>query len=179
MPTLISRKIAVTALMALLAISAFALNSRKDAPKFRAKSISGEQFNNESLKGKPVLIQFWATWCRYCRRDEPVLEDLGKEFAGKLTILTVDIGESKRKVQDYLAKNPRSFPVVLTGDTNLGAVMEATAYPKYVLLDEDGKMAGEQTGSGGEASLRHLLKEVSLVGKAPDADFVLEGSPAK
>ena len=38
---------------------------------FKAKTLNGESFTNESLKGKAYLIQFWATWCGYCKRDEP------------------------------------------------------------------------------------------------------------
>ena len=175
----ISRRAALAALAA--TTTALALNSRKDAPKFKAKSLDGDLFTNESVKGQAVLIEFWATWCKYCKRDEPAVEALGKEFAGKLLVMAVNVGESKKTVQQYLQQNPRSAKVVLTSDTNLAAMMEATSYPKYVLIDEEGKLAGEQRGSGGEASLRKLLKEVYLVGSGAtnDSDDVrLESSPA-
>ena len=70
---------------------------REPAPHFHAKTLTGEQFNNESTKGKVVLFQFWTTWCPYCKSEEPLVNDLTAEFADKgLVVIAVDVGESKK-----------------------------------------------------------------------------------
>jgi len=46
----------------------------KPAPRFRAKTTASESFNNESVKGKVVLLEFWTTWCQYCHQEEPLVE---------------------------------------------------------------------------------------------------------
>jgi len=157
----ISRRTALFALAASRAL--FAIDTREPAPNFRAKTLDGEQFNNESLKGKAVLLQFWATWCQYCRGDQPAVDSIVRDFADKaLVVLGVDVGESRKKVKQYLDRSPRSCKIVLTEDTNLAALFAAKTYPFYVLIDRDGKIAGTQKGAGGEDSLRRLLRKVQL-----------------
>jgi thiol-disulfide isomerase/thioredoxin len=132
-------------------------------PRFNAKTIEGEIFNNDAVKGKVVLLQFWATWCGYCRHDQPAVDALAKEYAEKgLLVLAVDVGESKEKVRQYLNRSPRASKVVLTEDTNLPSVFAARSFPYYVLIDRAGNVAGTQRGAGGEDALRSLLAKAGL-----------------
>jgi thiol-disulfide isomerase/thioredoxin len=144
-------------------LPALALDTRQDAPRINARTIDGERITNESLKGKPVLIQFWTTWCRYCQADQSAVEAVLGDFRDKgLEVIAVNVGESRKKVKQYLERSRRTCKVVLTEDTNLAAVYRATSYPLYVLIDREGKVAGQQDGAGGEALLRTLLKKVGL-----------------
>ncbi len=133
------------------------------APRFRAKTTAGVQFNNESIKGKVVLFEFWTTWCKYCEEEASLVDDIAKEFSGKgLIVLAVDVLESDQRVKKYLAEHPRSVPIVLTKDTNLAAMYNAQSYPIYVVVDRDGNIAGEQRGAAGERGLRRMLKRAGL-----------------
>lgn len=125
--------------------------------------MSGESFNNESVKGKVVLFEFWTTWCQYCHQEEALIEQINKEFADKgLIVLAIDVAESKKTVKKYLEQHPRSCRIVLTEDTNLAAMYQANSYPIYVVVDRDGNIAGEQRGAGGERALRRLLKRAGM-----------------
>src|SRR5260370_21296764 len=136
------------------------------APRFHAKTLEGEQFNNESTKGKVVLFQFWTTWCPYCKGEESLVNDITKEFADKgLIVLAVDVAESKKKVVEYLKEHPSKCMISLTGDTNLAAMYAANSYPIYVVVDRDGKIVDTQRGAGGERSLRRMLEGAGLVSK--------------
>ena len=133
------------------------------APRFRAKTTTGEQFNNESIKGKVVLFEFWTTWCKYCEAEAELVDDIAKEFSGKgLIVLAVDVLEPDQKVKKYLAEHPRAVPIVLTKDTNLAAMYNAQVYPIYVVIDRDGNIAAEQRGSAGERGLRRMLRRAGL-----------------
>jgi hypothetical protein len=91
-----------------------------------------------------------------------LVDEITKEFAAKgLVVLAVNVGESRRKVQQYLDSNPRACKIVLTEDTNLAAVWSARAFPFYVAIDRAGKFAGTQEGSS-EAGLRRLLGKIGL-----------------
>lgn len=150
------------AAFALLAMSLAAL-AIEPAPRFHATSMDGEKFSNDSLKGKVVLLQFWATWCKYCRGDQPVVDELTQEFADRgLVVLAVNFMESKKTVKKYLAQMPRACKIVLTEDTNLAAMYEAKSFPLYVVIDRDGNVAGTQKGAGGSGSLRRLLVKAGL-----------------
>lgn len=140
-----------------------AQESREPAPRFFAKTLAGEKFNNESAKGKVLLLQFWTTWCTFCRSEQSLVDSLDKEFAGQgLLVLAVDVGESRKKVQQYLERSPRSCRIVLTEDTNLAARFAATVYPVYVVIDREGNIVGIQRGAAGERALRRLLSRAGL-----------------
>jgi thiol-disulfide isomerase/thioredoxin len=152
------------AIVVLLAQSSFAGDETgQPAPRFRAKTTTGEQFNNESIKGKVVLFEFWTTWCKYCEEEASLVDSIASEFKNKdLIVLAVDVLEPDQKVKKYLAEHPRTVPIVLTKDTNLAAMYNAQVYPIYVVLDRDGNIAGEQRGAAGDRGLRRMLKHAGL-----------------
>jgi thiol-disulfide isomerase/thioredoxin len=151
-------------ILLLITLSAFAGDETgQPAPRFRAKTTTGEQFNNESIKGKIVLFEFWTTWCKYCEAEASMVDSIANEFKSKdLIVLAVDVLEPDQKVKKYLAEHPRSVPIVLTRDTNLAAMYNAQVYPIYVVIDRDGNIAGEQRGSAGDRGLRRMLKRAGL-----------------
>ena len=133
------------------------------APRFRARTTTGEQFNNESIKGKVVLFEFWTTWCKYCAEEAQLVDDIAKEFKSKdLIVLAVDVLEPDKTVKTYLAQHPRTVPIVLTKDTNLAAMYNAQVYPIYVVVDKDGNIAGEQRGAAGDRGIRRMLRNAGL-----------------
>jgi thiol-disulfide isomerase/thioredoxin len=146
-----------------LCTSAGTTRDREPAPRFNATTTSGEKLNNASIKGKVVLLEFWTTWCKFCLEEAPFVEKANREFADKgLVVLAVNVGESKKTVKKYLEQHPRNCKIVLTEDTNLAAMYEATAYPIYVVIDRDGYVVGTQRGAGGEDALRELLGRAGL-----------------
>lgn len=133
------------------------------APRFRAKTTAGEFFNNDSVKGKIVLFEFWTTWCKYCEEEAALVDDIAKEFKGKdLIVLAVDVLEPDQRVKKYLVEHPRSVPIVLTKDTNLAAMYNAQVYPIYVVVDRDGNIAAERRGAAGARGLRRMLRDAGL-----------------
>jgi thiol-disulfide isomerase/thioredoxin len=170
-PPIVLRRLMAAALT-LVSLHGFAANAfagdetGQPAPRFRAKTTAGDQFNNASIKGKVVLFEFWTTWCKYCADEAEMVDDIAKEFSGKgLIVLAVDVLEPDAKVKKYIAAHPRGVPIVLTKDTNLAAMYNAQSYPIYVVIDRDGNIAAEQKGAGGERSLRRMLKRAGLEAK--------------
>jgi len=158
--------LAAITLTLLAAISATA-QSRDEtgdpAPRFRAKTTTGEQFNNASIKGKVVLFEFWTTWCKYCEEESALVDNIANEFKSKdLIVLAVNVLEADKTVKNYLLQHPRSVPIVLTKDTNLAAMYNAQVYPIYVVVDRDGNIAAEQRGAAGERGLRRILRRAGL-----------------
>jgi thiol-disulfide isomerase/thioredoxin len=146
-------------------------DDNEPAPRFRARTMSGENFNNETTKGKIVLFEFWTTWCQYCHQEEALIEQINKEFSDQgLLVLAIDVAESKKTVKKYLEQHPRSCRIVLTEDTNLAAMYQANSYPIYVVVDRDGTIAGEQRGAAGERALRRLLGRAGIKPDAPRSD---------
>jgi thiol-disulfide isomerase/thioredoxin len=133
------------------------------APRFHAKTLDGTRLDNAALLGKVVLIQFWATWCGYCRRDQPFVDEAVEAYnETKLAVLAVNSGESRAKVRDYLARSPRLGHMVLAADTNLPTLFRSPGLPHYVVIDRAGRLVKEQTGAGGARGLAQLLVAAGL-----------------
>jgi thiol-disulfide isomerase/thioredoxin len=162
-PRLPSCRLTLAAL-ALLCIQSFAADEiGNPAQRFHAKATNGAQFNNQSIKGKVVLFEFWTTRCKYCEGEAELVDGIAKEFSDKgLIVLAVDVLEPDQRVKKYLADHPRSVPIVLTKDTNLAAMYNASSYPIYIVVGRDGNIAGEQRGAAGERGLRRMLKRAGL-----------------
>jgi hypothetical protein len=79
-------------------------------------------------------------------------------------VLAVNVGEPREKVTAYLRRSPRHCRVVASEDTNLAAVLGTGGFPNYVLIGRDGRIAGRQSGAGGEESLRQLLAKAGIPG---------------
>ena len=134
-PSLIDRcSLSRLLLLLLLMLSSFCMfavdETGEPAPRFRAKTTSGSQFNNASVKGKVVLFEFWTSWCKYCEEEASLVDDIAREFSDRgLLVLAVDVLEPDQTVKKYLAEHPRSVPIVLTKDTNLAACTTRRVIP--------------------------------------------------
>lgn len=137
--------------------------AREVVPDFSARTLSGETFTKDSVRGQVVLVQFWTTWCPVCREDQPSVDMVRSEFANQgLLVLAVNVGEPEERVRQYLAERPRSCSIVLTKDTDLVAKYNPHSFPLYVVFDRDGSVAATQSGAGGEQALRHLLSRAGI-----------------
>jgi thiol-disulfide isomerase/thioredoxin len=175
----ISRRKALATAGYCLAIpsSIWALDSQV---KFKARTLDGEDLSTDSVQGKVVLVQFWATWCPYCKSDAPAVDALLQEFQEQgLVALAVDVAESKKTVTKFLAESPRNCKIVLMTDTNLAAWFAPKTFPHYAVIDRNGHLAGEQKGAGGERSLRHLLRQAGLRSDNSDDTGELRSSPRR
>jgi len=149
------------------------------APQFTARTIDGQTFTNDSLRGNVVLLQFWTTWCPVCRADQAAVDSVQAAFAGSgLVVLAVDDGEPEALVRRYLQASPRSCAVVATGDRSLALRFGVHSYPHYVVIDRSGNVVASSSGGGGEAHLRYLLGRAGLPSKAETVQAGNRRAPA-
>jgi thiol-disulfide isomerase/thioredoxin len=133
------------------------------AGDFKLKSLAGKEFALQDLRGKFVLMDFWATWCGPCRRELPVIEKIHQEFHRKgLVVLGVDAGEDSDTVNEFLQTSKLSYPIVLTGDSGVMPAYSVKAFPTVVLIDADGKIVFYHVGTGVEKRLRESLAKLGL-----------------
>jgi len=115
-----------------------------------------------ALKGKPVLLNFWPTWGAPCRQSVPSLERLYADYKDRgLVVLAVNAGEERDAVREFLKKTPLAYPAVLGSDAGILKDYHVTAYPTFVLIGRDGKVAAYEIGLGGESVLRTLLEKAA------------------
>ena len=129
---------------------------------FTLTSLAGKTYSLESLKGRVVLLNFWATWCPPCRREMPDMEKLYREYESKgLTVLAVS-DEDRETVEKFLQKNPYTFPVLLDPGRKVNSAFMVEGIPKSFLFDREGRLAAQSIDMRTEAQFRELLKQAGL-----------------
>ncbi len=111
------------------------------APGFGLQNLAGQMVALPDFRGKPVLRNFWATWCPPCREEMPLLQEVfqDKALADKgLVVLTVDLGESPATVEAFMKSNGYSFPVLLDTQQIVANTYNVRGIPTTFFIDKDG-----------------------------------------
>lgn len=133
----------------------------KPAPDFTLKSLEGKDVSLGSLKGKIVILDFWATWCGPCRQGLPVLMEIAKERADDNVVLwAVDLDESKRKVESFLKKKGWTLPVLLDTKGKVSQKYGVGGIPHTVVIDPSGVVHSVEIGFGGKEATKKKLNAV-------------------
>ena len=111
----------------------------KPAPAFALADIDGKTWSLAALKGQPVVLNFWATWCEPCRTEMPSLELLATrhERAG-LVVLAVNVQEALPAIRRFLDMQPVLLPILLDRDGEATAAWTPRVFPTTVLIDRSG-----------------------------------------
>jgi peroxiredoxin len=109
------------------------------APEFQLPDLDGQAISLNDLKGKPVLLNFWASWCGPCRSEMPYMQEIHEEWSGDgLVLLTINIGEGLPQVQEFLQKRNLSLPVLLDTQNNVAEQYGVQYLPTTFFIDKDG-----------------------------------------
>lgn len=126
-------------------------------PDTTLRTLTGEPVRASDYRGKPVVINLWATWCPPCRREMPVLRDMQRERED-ITFLFVNQAESAGEVSDYLSKQQlvlsNSF---LDPDGEFARQVGSVALPTTLFYSPDGRLIDSHLGELSRASLTHYL----------------------
>lgn len=127
------------------------------APAFTGQTFEGEQISLEELYNeKPVILDFWATWCPNCRRDMPILSDLQEKYIDDVTVLGVNLRESSGEVSSFHSERGLSFTSIL--DSGSIARQYGVTYTNtHVLIGTDGEIIDVITGDISERHFTQLL----------------------
>lgn len=120
----------------------------KTAPDFTLENLEGEPVSLSALRGRPVVLYFWATWCSYCTSDLPRLAEVySRHRSDGLEVLAIDILESKERVARAAADLRLPFPVLLDADARASQLYAVRATPTYVFIDRAGVVRSILIGS--------------------------------
>ncbi len=109
------------------------------APDFKLENLDGQSVSLSDLRGKPILLNFWATWCPPCRAEMPFLQQIYEEWSDKgLVLLAIDIGEGPSQIKEFLEANNLSLPVLLDSNKSVAQKYNITAIPTTFFIDKDG-----------------------------------------
>ncbi|MFV2059044.1 MAG: peroxiredoxin family protein [Gammaproteobacteria bacterium] len=122
-----------------LSSTASAVKIRQVAPDFTLASNKGNNIRLKDLRGKVVMINFWATWCAPCRKELPLLNDLYNKYKSKgFVLLGVNIDENSKLAKKMISELKINFPVLFDSTQKTSEAYDLQAMPSTFIVDKSG-----------------------------------------
>ena len=132
------------------------------APDFTLTGPDGQSVRLSSLRGKVVLLDFWATWCAPCRYDMPFVQQLHEELQARgLAVFGVN-AEDSAKAADYLRRFGYTFPNLLDRPPAVSRLYRVRSLPTFVVIDRQGNLSSYMQGTRSKEQLRLAVMEAGL-----------------
>jgi peroxiredoxin len=160
--------------------SAAPVSAGDKAAEFKLEALDGHVVSLESLRGKVVFLNLWATWCGPCRQEMPSMETLYDDFRNNHDFVMLAVSQDTKGravVEPYVEKNGYHFTILLDPENKVGASYDLSGVPETFIIDRDGRIVAHHMGAFDwsrpdvKEALQQLLdsKDSKSVRKQPDA----------
>jgi cytochrome c biogenesis protein CcmG/thiol:disulfide interchange protein DsbE len=113
--------------------------AHKEAPDFELPDVHGKRWSLKSLRGRPVLLNFWATWCAPCAEEMPSIEDLARAVGDRAVVVAVSVDEGWEPIKKFFPKGT-PLSVLLDENKDVPKKFGTDKYPETFLIDAQGKV---------------------------------------
>jgi len=135
--------------------------AKEPAPNFTLKTVDGRDFHLSDYKGKPILINFFASWCLPCREEMPVLEKIVHEYGPKgVVFLGIAVDDTEAKIKDFITRYGVTFPVGLDKTATIQKSFGIYGIPTTYFINKQGIINYSHSGSVTEELLQHELDKL-------------------
>jgi peroxiredoxin len=138
-------------------------STQSRAPDFALTTSDGASLRLSDLRGKVVLLNFWATWCPPCKAEMPDLDALHREYgpAHDFVVLGVDMEETATEVQDFASRSHITFPLLLDEEGVVSAQLYAVrSLPTSMIIDREGRIRDAWIGQIAKEAMLARLESV-------------------
>lgn len=137
-------------------------DARRDGAEFALEDLNGKTWSLQELRGKVVLVNFWATWCPPCRKEIPTIEGLYKRFKDQGFVVLGISDENAGAVKPFAAEEKISYPVLLDPRRRVNELFEVDGIPKSFVYDRSGKLVSESIDMRTEKQFLAMLGQAGL-----------------
>lgn len=131
------------------------------APDFKLTTLGGKEVQLSQFRGRPVLINFWATWCEPCLEEMQLIQNRFERHYPDLAVLAIEDGSSTQEVSKIASRNKTTF-LILMGNEEVISQYGVNAFPTTFLIDAEGIVRSAYIGSFTPNSLDGELKKVGI-----------------
>ena len=132
---------------------------KQTAPDFTYTDLAtGKEVKLSDLRGKPVFLNFWATWCPPCVKELPLFAAKYPEYKDKIQFVAVSIDESIAEPKEFVQSKKIQLPFAHVEPAKVGTSYQLEAIPTSVLIDSDGNIINKMVGGMNETMLTEFLK---------------------
>jgi len=135
---------------------------KREHPEFTLKDLSGKTWTFAELRGKVVLVNFWATWCPPCRKEMPDLETLYRRFGSQGLVVLGISDEEAAKVEPFIRERKVSFPVLLDPGRKVNEMFVVEGIPKTFVYDREGKLVAQSIDMRTQKQFLEMLGKAGL-----------------
>ena len=135
---------------------------KREHPEFTLTDLSGKSWTFSELRGKVVLVNFWATWCPPCRKEMPDLETLYGRFGAKGFVVLGISDEEAAKVEPFIRERKVSFPVLLDPGRKVNEKFVVEGIPKSFVYDREGKLVAQSIDMRTQKQFLEMLAKAGL-----------------
>ena len=137
-------------------------DQRRQQADFTLTDLQGKTWNLKDLRGKVVLVNFWATWCPPCRKEMPDLEALHERFESKGFVILAISDEEQDKVKPFIADYKITYPVLLDPGRKVNDLFQVDGIPKSFVYDRNGKLVAQSIDMRTRNQFLQMLGEAGL-----------------
>jgi len=134
----------------------------RDEVNFTLTDLNGKSWTLKDLKGKVVMLNFWATWCPPCRKEMPDLEALYKRFGQQGFVILGISDDEPDKVRTFVQQHGVSYPVLLDPGSKVNHLLMINGIPKTFVYDRDGKIVAQSIDMRTQKQFLQMLAEAGL-----------------
>lgn len=132
----------------------------REAPAFTLTDLEGRTWSLEALEGRPVVLNFWATWCAPCKVEHPLLLDSARRHP-EVQFLGIVYGDEEAPVRRYLASAGSAYPILLDENNRTAIDFGVGGVPETFFVDRRGVIVHKHSGALTPGILREKLEEIS------------------
>ncbi len=139
-----------------------AADQRRQGADLTLTDLQAKQWTLRGLRGKVVLVNFWATWCPPCRKEMPDLEALYEQFEQQGLVILAISDEGESKVRHFVAERKVTYPVLLDPGRKVNERFEVEGIPKSFVFNRDGKLVAQSIDMRTRKQLLEMLAQAGL-----------------